>query len=544
MQSIEGLAKNFRFMVVQVTKQIENTFKLLESPEPRLIKAIQDSDDYIDTLKSMIEKDCYDFLGRQKVHDERLVDTVRALNVITSNLERIADFSVNIARQMRRFRDLQTLHRFRYQDYFAPLHEGVNLISKALFEHDSAGALRICQIEDQIDRLYGADLERIIAGLRLARDVENLVTVLFILHYLERMGDALLNIGEAIIFTVLGERLKIHQYRTIEGAIESTSQQAPTLENMELASIWGTRSGVRIGTVAPPEETRKVLFKEGNPDKLEAEQQSLERWETVAPGLVPKVVEYQHGGEGAALLLQYLDGVTLQELLLNVEPDKTDRAMHRIQHTLHEVWTNTKDSDPVSASHLAQLRKRLDDVFRVHPELRTPGVRIGDVDVPAFSDLLHRSAYLDDELKAPFRVFIHGDFNLDNVIYNHQADTLHFVDLHRSRDMDYVQDISVFLVSAFRLPVFVPRVRLGLERTSLAFLSFGRQFARENEDATFEARLALGLTRSLITSTRFELNRHFARSMFLRAVYLLQRLHAHAGRDWHEFRVPDSILMY
>lgn len=547
MRSFDGIARNFRLMVVQVTKQVENTFRLLEDPDPRQIKSIQDGDDYVDTLKSLIENECFDFLGHQRVSDDALVDSVRAVIVITNNLERIADFTVNAARQVRRLPDTVLLRRFNYPAYFTLILEGVKLISDALFERDSARALRVCQIEDEIDRLYDGDLKQIVAGLRANRDVENLITILFALHYLERMGDALLNIGEAIIFSVLGERVKIHQYRVLESALRSSPNRAEDLTRAQLASIWGTRSGVRVGTLGgeqAPTPSEKVLFKEGNPDKLAAEQESLQRWEAIAPGLVPKVVEFQRGGEGAALLVQYLDGTTFQELLLNADLTALDEALERLGNTLQHVWQSTRRDEPAAGDFVQQLCRRLDDVYRLHPSLREHNLKLGDLAIPSYDSLLAAARRLEKAHPAACSVFIHGDLNLDNVIYNRVADTLHFVDLHRSRQYDYVQDVSVFLVSGFRLPVFVPRVRAAIEHVAHRFLTFARSFATAQGDTAFELRLALGLARSFATSTRFELNHRFARQMFQRSAFLLRSVLAHAADSGLNYRVPDEILAY
>ncbi len=76
------------------------------------------------------------------------------------------------------------------------------------------------------------------------------------------------------------------------------------------------------------------------------------------------------------------------------------------------------------------------------------------------------------------------------------------------------------------------------------FLDFAREFAAAHGDDTFEARLALGVIRSFVTSTRFEFNREFAKDMFLRGVYLMNRILAHAGSPWAEFRLPDRVLYY
>ncbi len=549
MISYAGIARNLRFMLVQVKKQLENTHKLLTQPDPRYVKAIRGSEGYIDTQKSMIENECFAFIRRTGEQDEEIIASVRAVAVITSNLERIADFTVNITRQMEHLSDPHALAPYDGPAYISHMLSGIELIEPALFERDSSLALRVCRIEDEIDRLYHADLHRAITALRDTRDVEDIVTALFIVHYLERMGDALLNIGEAILFAVLGEKLKVHQYQALDDALAATPMIEQPLRNVELDSIWGTRSGVRIGKMEQPDASgtdRRVLFKEGNPEKLERERQALERWEQVAPGLVPAVVEYQHAEKGAALLLQYIDGRTLQDIVLNGADDLVRKALQRLTDTLADLWSATRKDAPASGHFVRQLVDRLDDVYRLHPELKSREVHVGPLRVPSFNERLSEAADFDAELAAPFSVFIHGDFNLDNVIYNLETESVHFVDVQRSRDMDYVQDVSVFLVSNFRLPVLSGAGRRRLVKVALAFLDFARRFAVQNDDRTFEARLALGMVRSFATSTRFELNRRFARSMHQRAVLLLSRLleHRAAGKPWDAFRVPDTVLVY
>jgi len=362
------------------------------------------------------------------------------------------------------------------------------------------------------------------------------------------MGDALKNVGEAIILAALGERLKIHQYRVLDEVLEATDALRESITQVELASIWGTRSGVRVGTIADlntsARDAQRVVFTEGRPGKLQRARESLTRWADIAPGLAPSVVEYKEQERGAALLLQYLDGTTLQDIAFNADPEIIARALQRLEATLRDVWTRTLRPQRANGAYLQQLAARIDDVYRLHPDLRGTVVHIGALRVPPFPELLAQAGRCESELDAPFTVFIHGDFNIDNIIYDRQQDRLHYVDTHRSRDMDYVQDVSVFLVSNFRLPIFARRMRQTLEAVTLRCLRFARAFAGQHNDQTFEARLALGLVRSFVTSTRFELNQRFARQMHQRAILLLDELVRHCGRPWPEFRLPDDVLIY
>ena len=151
---------------------------------------------------------------------------------------------------------------------------------------------------------------------------------------------------------------------------------------------------------------------------------------------------------------------------------------------------------------------------------------------------------ISSALPAPFRVLIHGDLNSDNIIYDPRQDRIHFVDLYRTAELDYVQDVSVFLVSNFRIPVFEGVARELLNAISLRMLSAATQFAEEHDDHTFHARLALGLARSFITSTRFEIDEDFARTMFMRAVYLLEKVALFHQQEFVKFRLSPEVITH
>ncbi|MGD8629560.1 MAG: hypothetical protein PVG72_02415, partial [Gammaproteobacteria bacterium] len=113
-----------------------------------------------------------------------------------------------------------------------------------------------------------------------------------------------------------------------------------------------------------------------------------------------------------------------------------------------------------------------------------------------------------------------------------------FIDLHRSRYMDYVQDVSVFMVSNYRLQVLDVPLRRRILQLTRDFYRFAADFAEKSGDRTFEIRLALGLARSFVTSTRFILDKSLARAMFMRSRYLLEQVLATEPGQEKSYRVP------
>jgi Ser/Thr protein kinase RdoA (MazF antagonist) len=220
------------------------------------------------------------------------------------------------------------------------------------------------------------------------------------------------------------------------------------------------------------------------------------------------------------------------------------QALGTITTTIKSVWEQTRRDEAVKPHFLKQLEARLEDVYAVHPDLLERNGAIGRMQVQSFTSLLDSVRGLDQDLASPFSVFIHGDFNVDNIIYDNTNEAVRLIDLHRSRFMDYVQDVSVFLVSNFRLQIFDIPLRQRTNDIILNFYSFAEAFAEENKDKTFPLRLALGVARSFATSTRFVLDNHLAHAMFSRSRYLLEQVvdSARAGRLEH-FVFPRGVLL-
>jgi len=125
---------------------------------------------------------------------------------------------------------------------------------------------------------------------------------------------------------------------------------------------------------------------------------------------------------------------------------------------------------------------------------------------------------------------------VDNIIYDPLEQRINFIDLHRSRHMDYVQDVSVLMVSIYRLRVLDAPMRANMMQAILTFYRMARNFARKQQDDSFELRLTLGLARSFATSTRFILDKAMADRMMLRSRYLMElvlKVNPASAGDFH-----------
>lgn len=538
---MEVISDNIRFMVIEVTKQVEGTLKALENPTAETVARVQNRDDYVDNLKSVIESDCFSRIhGRGKGPEQ--TNHLHAAHIVANNLERVGDHAVNIVGQLAYLSDPNFLARYDYPAFFEEVFQALNLVHEALFKRNMSKAFRICRSEFNLDLLYKKEFDRILGELSSGRETGNLVTTHLIFRYLERMGDALLNIGEAVIYSITGDKFKIHQYEGLREALSSAGLEIP-ISSVEFQSIWGTRSGCRIGHVNQGgRDSQGVIFKEGNPAKLRKEKENMERWEEIMPGLPPRVEAFREQEDSVSLLVEYLGGCNLQEVVLSADAELVENAMFLVRQVSRELWESTLRRREAPQDYMDQLASRLGDVFRLYPGLERGPAGMGHVEIPSLHQLIDGVRQKTAHVRAPFTVFIHGDYNLNNIIYSNEEQRIHYIDLHRSRDGDYLQDVSVFLVSGFRLPVMDPGIRGKIALSVRHFLEHARGFAADHRDETFEVRLAMGVARSLMTSARFEMNKEFAKSMFLRGVYLLERLSGLGPRQLAGYRFPGAVL--
>ncbi|MGB5648712.1 MAG: aminoglycoside phosphotransferase family protein, partial [Sedimenticolaceae bacterium] len=279
-------------------------------------------------------------------------------------------------------------------------------------------------------------------------------------------------------------------------------------------------------------------FKDGQKSKLKEERQGVESWHDIYPGLAPKILSYKKSGQSAALLIEHLPGLTFEQILLNESAGLLKETLGQLGKTLKSVWRETNTGKPVSARFMQQLEKRMDDVYKIHPEFRQGPSNVCGLDIASFDSLVKQAGDYEKSLKAPFSVYIHGDFNVDNIIYDPMEKRINFIDLHRSCYMDYVQDVSVFMVSNYRLQILDAQLRQRIMTLARDFYRIARRYADKMDDPSFELRLALGLARSFATSTRFILDKSLARSMFLRARFLIERVLETDPRKAAGFKIP------
>ena len=538
----DNIEENLQFQIFEVQSQLERTANYIDKPSHELLNCILSRDSYLDNLKTNIQRKCFS-LATDETNGR--VDTLNAVNTVAANLERIADYCEKIVRQMTYIEDDKVFKSYDFSLLFSEMITGLSLVHKAVVSGDVKVAISICKIEETIDELYAEILNRILQALKSGKHTQSLVTTIFIARYLERMGDSLLNIGESIISAFLGESIKIEQLEVLEKSLLEAKLN-PKVSDLSLHAMGETKSGCRIDLVSNRNETdaaTMVIFKAGQPAKLQQEKAGVDYWDALMPGIAPTIYAHRQEGGSAALLFEYLNGDTFEKILLNGTDAEFSKVQAALKQTLSTVWKKTRREEQKPSNFVEQIRDRLESVYTIHPGFSSNDIVFGNIVIPSFMSLLEEVENIEKDLISPFSVLTHGDFNIDNILYDKQTGKIRFIDLHRSSLGDYVQDISVFMVSNYRLQVFDTRVRCRINQTICGFHIYAAEVAKSEGDKTFNLRLALGLARSLITSTRFVLDKGVASDMLLRSRYLMEAVARVKPGHYAKFKLPEDAIV-
>ena len=536
-----SIHENMRFLITEVSSQVHNLQSYFEISSVIVAKRILDRSGYTYNLKTSIHRSCLSRIAQNKSARSE-AGLLRSLETIATDLDRISELCRDCIQQTGYLKDTGHLPSKLYVSLLNRIGKGIRMIDDALNKSDTQLALKIGRIENKLDCTYKKLLKRYIQDLKQQKKkhTEDLVSSLFVAHTIEQMGDVLLSISEAIISANLGQQFSTERYHSLQASVEKLSG-AENGSELALEMVAQTKSGSGISGLSTTDRKGneyQAIFKDGLKRKVKEERQGVESWHEIYPGLAPKILSYHKHGQSAALLIEHLAGLTFEQILLHESPKLLKQTMRQLQKTLKSVWNGTRSKKTVAANYMGQLEKRLGDVYALHPEFRQSKSNICGTLVPSFDDLLQLARRYEAGLKAPFSVYIHGDFNVDNIIYDPLERKINFIDLHRSSYMDYVQDISVFMVSNYRLRVVDPEIRRRIRDLSCSFYDFSAAYADKVGDRTFDLRLALGLARSFATSSRFIVDQRVASAMWLRARYLIEKVLITDPKKAQHFRLP------
>lgn len=169
-------------------------------------------DEEIDQLEKQVDKDGIDIMLRYQPVATDLRRVVSAMK-LGSNLERVADQAVNIARRAKKLNQHAALPE---SAHIEPLFHAAYSILKdslrAFTDDDVELALSLKKRDKQLDQLNRDFISRVTEEMaKNPEQIKGYLNLIFIARYLERVGDHATNIAEDAVWAVHAEDIR-HTY--------------------------------------------------------------------------------------------------------------------------------------------------------------------------------------------------------------------------------------------------------------------------------------------------------------------------------------------
>lgn len=210
-EALASLRNNVLMMSSLTERSLDSAVSgLLQRDDELCVTAIAD-DEEIDQLEKHVDKDGVDLLLRFQPVASDLRRVVSAMK-LSSNLERMGDQAVNIARKARKLNRHPALPEL---DFVEPMYGHAMSMFRdsmeAYIREDVQLAMALKPRDKVLDEMNASASRRLID--RMAHDPEQLrgyLNLMFIARHLERVGDHATNIAEDAVYAAAAEDIR-HQ---------------------------------------------------------------------------------------------------------------------------------------------------------------------------------------------------------------------------------------------------------------------------------------------------------------------------------------------
>lgn len=539
--SLMAVQDDLYFLLNELEKHCQYAELFFKLGSPGLLARVRSRKGYVQTLREKIEIACANMLERRKPGTS-YYNQVIAVRSLAYALEGIAFKFLVCVEEGTLNEAYEHPSASECRKLVKRIQRSLRLVKFGLDQDIRRTGIKLGRRNGKLMALYDEVQAKTLADKHLLTDAQ-LQASLLCNFALKQLAQQVAMVAEALIKVDLGQVATLSNYSHLKTASSTLNYD---LNDLKVRRLALTRSGSAIASLSHENEAGQqvlAVYKEGDQVKIDEEVQGVAHWRKVDPTLAPDVLaQTPSKGETSALLIEHIPGKTLESLLLEGKAKALQAALNALFNTLNRTWRSTLTKEPAFANFMQQLNSRIKDSMAVHPEFFTKEHSICGHVRPSFDHLMATVGQREANWKAPFSVLIHGDFNVDNVIYDDLKNQVYFIDLHRSDYFDYVQDLSVLMVSIYRLQVLEQKRRDLMMDCAKQIYQFGKRFAKRNNDETFELRLAVGLARSFATSTRFVLDKKLSSRMHLRSRYLLEKLAKIEPEKEVKFKLPLKEL--
>jgi phosphate transport system protein len=191
---------------------LNHSLEALENKDIELALKILEDDADANILEEEINDFAILLIAKQQpvaVDLRRLIVAIK----IATDIERMADFAVNIAKSTIRIGNEPLVKPI---EHIKQMHQlcvqMLSLSLEAYNEEDLGKAKLVAQMDDQVDELYGQTIKDLLSlAQKKPEHLAQITQLSFISRYLERAADHVTNIAENVFYLVKGKRYDLNQ---------------------------------------------------------------------------------------------------------------------------------------------------------------------------------------------------------------------------------------------------------------------------------------------------------------------------------------------
>jgi len=204
-KELDRIHKDLIKMGATIEQSMDDMIEAFLTQNVELARDIIERDDEIDDLELQVEQDCIRLIARQQPMATDLRDTAAILKIIT-DLERIGDHCSDISQYIINLSEepyIKTIDDIplMMNKVKAMVRDAIN----SCINRDLALAKDICQRDKEINELFYHIIDEIVTLMNdFPGNARQLKEFMFIVKYLERMGDHATNVSEWIVYSVTG----------------------------------------------------------------------------------------------------------------------------------------------------------------------------------------------------------------------------------------------------------------------------------------------------------------------------------------------------
>jgi len=210
-EELLALQHDILSMGTRVEEDLRKALVALREGDLALAKEVKVDDAVVNALQVKIEDQTAKLIATQQPVARDLRELIAVLKIVT-DLERIGDHAVHLAKTVARLEAAPYGRSLERIERMAEIECGMirDAIS-AFLSRDEGAAREIARRDDEVDTEHKAFIKEVLAFIAEHPDRADIATRLITLSsHLERLGDHVTNLLEAVVFMVTGEHAELN----------------------------------------------------------------------------------------------------------------------------------------------------------------------------------------------------------------------------------------------------------------------------------------------------------------------------------------------